>query len=44
VRDKVESTGVGLALVKTIVEGQGGAAAVEPEAGQGATFKFTWPI
>ena len=42
-RDKVESTGVGLALVKKIVEGQGGEVSVESEAGQGATFKFTWP-
>lgn len=42
-RDKVESTGVGLALVKKIVEGQGGTVSVESEAGQGATFKFTWP-
>ena len=43
-RDKVESTGVGLALVKKIVEGQGGAVSVESEAGEGATFKFTWPM
>ncbi len=42
-RDKVESTGVGLALVKKIVEGQGGTVSIESEAGQGATFKFTWP-
>ena len=42
-RDKVESTGVGLALVKKIVEGQGGTVSVESEAGQGAMFKFTWP-
>jgi light-regulated signal transduction histidine kinase (bacteriophytochrome) len=42
-RDKVESTGVGLALVKKIVEGQGGTVSVESEAGEGATFKFTWP-
>ena len=42
-RDKVENTGVGLALVKKIVEGQGGIVSVESEAGQGATFKFTWP-
>ncbi len=42
-RDKVENTGVGLALVKKIVEGQGGAVSVESETGQGATFKFTWP-
>lgn len=42
-RDKVENTGVGLALVKKIVEGQGGAVGVVSEKGQGATFKFTWP-
>ena len=42
-RDKVENTGVGLALVKKIVEGQGGAVSVESEEGRGATFKFTWP-
>ena len=42
-RDKVENTGVGLALVKKMVEGQGGTVSVESEAGQGATFKFTWP-
>jgi len=41
-RDKVENTGVGLALVKKIVEGQGGAVSVESEEGQGAIFKFTW--
>ncbi len=42
-RDKVENTGVGLALVKKIVEGQGGAVSVESEEGRGAAFKFTWP-
>lgn len=42
-RDKVENTGVGLALVKKIVEGQGGTVSVESEEGQGATFRFTWP-
>ena len=42
-RDKVENTGVGLALVKKIVEGQGGAVLVESEEGRGAAFKFTWP-
>ena len=42
-RDKVENTGVGLALVKKIVEGQGGAVSVESEEGRGATFRFTWP-
>ena len=42
-RDKVENTGVGLALVKKVVEGQGGAVSVQSEEGRGATFKFTWP-
>ena len=42
-RDRVENTGVGLALVKKIVEGQGGIVSVESQEGQGATFKFTWP-
>jgi signal transduction histidine kinase len=42
-RDKVENTGVGLALVKKIVEGQGGTVGVTSEEGGGATFRFTWP-
>lgn len=42
-RDKVEGTGIGLALVKKIVEGYGGEIAVESDVGRGATFRFTWP-
>jgi PAS domain S-box-containing protein len=42
-RDKVEGTGVGLSLVKKLVEGNGGRIAVESAPGQGATFRFTWP-
>ena len=42
-RDKVESTGIGLSVVRKIVEGQGGKAWVESELGRGATFRFTWP-
>jgi signal transduction histidine kinase len=42
-RDKVEGTGVGLALVKKIVESAGGAIRVESAEGSGATFYFTWP-
>jgi PAS domain S-box-containing protein len=42
-RDKVENTGIGLSLVKKIVEGQGGTVELESQPAQGATFRFTWP-
>ncbi len=42
-RDEVEGTGIGLAVVKKLVESRGGAVRVESEEGQGATFFFTWP-
>ncbi len=43
-RDKVESTGIGLALVKKIVEGWNGEIGVESSLGEGSTFWFTIPI
>ena len=42
-RDKVEGTGIGLALVKKIVEAAGGQVSLASEEGRGATFSFTWP-
>ena len=42
-RDKVEGTGVGLALVKKIVESEGGTISVDSAPGAGTTFRFTWP-
>jgi PAS domain S-box-containing protein len=42
-RDEVEGTGIGLSVIKKIVEARGGSVRVESAPGQGATFFFTWP-
>jgi signal transduction histidine kinase len=42
-RDKVEGTGIGLSVVRKIVETRGGAAWLDSEVGKGTTFYFTWP-
>jgi signal transduction histidine kinase len=41
-RDAFESTGVGLAIVKRIVEEQNGQVTVKSETGKGSVFAFTW--
>ena len=42
-RDKVEGTGIGLSVVKKIIEARGGRVSLESAPGGGATFRFTWP-
>ena len=42
-RDKVEATGVGLSIVKKIVESRGGHVWIESVPGAGAEFHFSWP-
>jgi signal transduction histidine kinase/CheY-like chemotaxis protein len=43
-RGDLKGTGIGLAIVKKIVESQGGLVSVESEQGKGSIFLFTWPI
>lgn len=38
-----ESTGIGLAIVKKLVERQGGAITLSSEPDEGTTFRFDWP-
>ncbi|HVY37220.1 MAG TPA: ATP-binding protein [Polyangia bacterium] len=42
-RDRVEGTGIGLSVVKKLVESRGGQVSLESEAGAGATFHVLWP-
>lgn len=42
-RDEIEGTGIGLSVVRKLVEGRGGRAWCESAVGQGSTFHFTWP-
>jgi PAS domain S-box-containing protein len=42
-RDQVDGSGVGLTVVKKLVEMRGGMVQIESNEGEGATFRFTWP-
>ncbi|MEG3436834.1 PAS domain S-box protein [Pannus brasiliensis CCIBt3594] len=42
-RDKSESTGIGLSLVKKIIDTEGGHLSIDSREGEGTTFTFTWP-
>lgn len=42
-RDKFESTGIGLTIVKRILHARGGQVRVESKPGEGSKFIFTWP-
>jgi PAS domain S-box-containing protein len=43
-QNRADSTGIGLAIVKKIIQAEGGDIRLESEVGVGATFYFTWPI
>jgi signal transduction histidine kinase len=43
-RRETQGTGIGLSLVKSIVEAHRGAVAVESEPGRGSTFTLTFPL
>ncbi|NMF84204.1 PAS domain-containing sensor histidine kinase [Nodosilinea sp. P-1105] len=43
-RDDFESTGIGLSVVKKIVESENGRIWISSAVGQGSTFYFTWPF
>jgi len=42
IQDKIQSTGIGLAIVKKIVNSEGGKVYVKSEVGKGSTFHVIW--
>ena len=42
-KDVLDTTGIGLSIVKKIVEAQGGQVTLDSEIGRGSIFCFTWP-
>ncbi len=43
-RRHIQGTGLGLTIVKAIVDAHGGAIAVESDIGRGTTFRVTLPV
>ncbi len=42
-QNRLDSTGIGLAIVKKIIEAEGGTIQLESNLGAGTTFSFVWP-
>ncbi len=42
-RDRVEGSGMGLAMVRKNIEVFGGTLHLDSSEGRGSTFRFTWP-
>ena len=42
-KDRADSTGIGLTIVKKLIELQGGKISLESEPGLGSSFSFSWP-
>jgi signal transduction histidine kinase len=42
-KDRNDSTGIGLTIVKKLIEQQGGSITLQSELGKGSCFSFTWP-
>jgi signal transduction histidine kinase len=43
-KDVVESSGMGLAIIKKVIEGQGGEISIKSALGEGSVFTFSWPL
>lgn len=42
-QNRADSTGIGLAIVKKIIEAEGGTIGLKLQLGAGSTFSFSWP-